>query len=310
MTVHRVRSTLARPRHSRWPRWVRSHSSGLSGARTASSARCRPPVRRCRRRPARHRLRPYRRALHSRQSRRLRHPGRIGRSAGVHHARSGTRRAQRGGAREGSSRRSGSGGGERGRGREQIRQVALSPRGRHREGRQARPHDHDGRPAGSALEAASDRRVLRRARSMDAGAGRPCVQGQPGDCRWNVAQTDYPERKEPAARVARGRKRRNPSRHRRWCSGRSSATSSGGLSTPPTLSSTGTYNAIAENTAVNGGRTAYVNALLPSIRKHKDAVGFAVAINGKMTAADAIPRQRCSKRCHGSCSNRTRLRRC
>jgi hypothetical protein len=29
-----------------------------------------------------------------------------------------------------------------------------------------------------------------------------------------------------------------------------------------------------------------VNALLPSIRKHKDAVGLAVAINGKMAAAD------------------------
>ena len=55
---------------------------------------------------------------------------------------------------------------------------------------------------------------------------------------------------------------------------------------PLSLSSTGTYNAIAENTAVNGGRTAYVNALLPSIRRHKDAVGLAVAINGKITAAD------------------------
>jgi hypothetical protein len=64
------------------------------------------------------------------------------------------------------------------------------------------------------------------------------------------------------------------------------AAGSAGLSTPDALSSTGTYNAIAENTAVNGGRTAYVNAVLPSIRRHKDAVGLAVAINGKMTAAD------------------------
>ena len=64
------------------------------------------------------------------------------------------------------------------------------------------------------------------------------------------------------------------------------ATSSVALSTPPILSSTGTYNAIAENKAVNGGRTAYVNALLPSIRKHTDAVGLAVVINGKMAAAD------------------------
>ena len=58
------------------------------------------------------------------------------------------------------------------------------------------------------------------------------------------------------------------------------------LSSAPTLSSTGTYNAIAENKAVDGGRTAYVDALLPSIRKHKDAIGLAVAINGNMTAAD------------------------
>ena len=52
------------------------------------------------------------------------------------------------------------------------------------------------------------------------------------------------------------------------------------------LSSTGTYNAIAENKALNDRRTAYVNALLPSIRKHKDAIGLAMAINGTMAAAD------------------------
>ena len=58
------------------------------------------------------------------------------------------------------------------------------------------------------------------------------------------------------------------------------------VASPQALSRTGTYNAIAENTAVNGGRTAYVNALLSSIRRHKDAVGLAVAINGRITAAD------------------------
>jgi hypothetical protein len=52
------------------------------------------------------------------------------------------------------------------------------------------------------------------------------------------------------------------------------------------LSSTRTYNAIAENSTLKGGRGAYVNALLPSLRKHKDAIGLAVAINGKVTAAD------------------------
>ena len=52
------------------------------------------------------------------------------------------------------------------------------------------------------------------------------------------------------------------------------------------LSTTGTYNAIAENKAVDTRRAAYVRALLPLIRKHKDAIGVAVAINGRMTAAD------------------------
>jgi hypothetical protein len=52
------------------------------------------------------------------------------------------------------------------------------------------------------------------------------------------------------------------------------------------LSSTGTYNAITENKALDGGRGAYVGALLPSLRKYKDAIGVAVAINGRITAAD------------------------
>ncbi len=52
------------------------------------------------------------------------------------------------------------------------------------------------------------------------------------------------------------------------------------------LSTTGTYNAIAEHRALSGGRGAYVTALLPSLRKYTDAIGLAVAINGRMTAAD------------------------
>jgi hypothetical protein len=55
---------------------------------------------------------------------------------------------------------------------------------------------------------------------------------------------------------------------------------------PPRLSSTGTYNAIAENKTVSTSRYAYVQALLPSIRKHTKAIGLAVAINGKVTSAD------------------------
>jgi hypothetical protein len=55
---------------------------------------------------------------------------------------------------------------------------------------------------------------------------------------------------------------------------------------PPRLSSTGTYNAIAENKTVSTSRDAYVKALLPTIRKHTNAIGLAVAINGKVTSAD------------------------
>jgi len=52
------------------------------------------------------------------------------------------------------------------------------------------------------------------------------------------------------------------------------------------LSTTGTYNAIAQNKTLSGSRGAYVEALLPALRKHKDAIGLAVAINGKVTSAD------------------------
>jgi len=52
------------------------------------------------------------------------------------------------------------------------------------------------------------------------------------------------------------------------------------------LSSTGTYNAIAENKTLSASRDAYVAALLPQIRKHPNAIGLAVAINGRVTSAD------------------------
>ena len=52
------------------------------------------------------------------------------------------------------------------------------------------------------------------------------------------------------------------------------------------LSATGTYNAIAQNKTISGGRDAYVAALLPQLQKHENAIGLAVAINGKVTSAD------------------------
>jgi hypothetical protein len=52
------------------------------------------------------------------------------------------------------------------------------------------------------------------------------------------------------------------------------------------FSTTGTYNAIAENKTLSANREAYMTALLPQIRKHSNAIGIAVAINGKVTSAD------------------------
>jgi hypothetical protein len=52
------------------------------------------------------------------------------------------------------------------------------------------------------------------------------------------------------------------------------------------LSSTGTYNAIAQHKTLSANRDAYVTALLPYVRRHADAIGLAVAINGKVTSAD------------------------
>jgi hypothetical protein len=54
----------------------------------------------------------------------------------------------------------------------------------------------------------------------------------------------------------------------------------------PRLSDTGTYNAIAENKTVSVNRDAYVKALLPSLGRHTNAIGIAVAVNGKVTSAD------------------------
>jgi hypothetical protein len=52
------------------------------------------------------------------------------------------------------------------------------------------------------------------------------------------------------------------------------------------LSSTGTYNAIAQHKTLSANRDVYVTALLPYVRRYSDALGLAVAINGKVTSAD------------------------
>jgi hypothetical protein len=53
-----------------------------------------------------------------------------------------------------------------------------------------------------------------------------------------------------------------------------------------TLSSSGTYNAIVENPALQGNRTAFVKTLLPKVQKDRGAIGIAVAINGEIVSAD------------------------
>jgi hypothetical protein len=52
------------------------------------------------------------------------------------------------------------------------------------------------------------------------------------------------------------------------------------------LSSTGTYNAIGENKTLSANRDAYVAALLPYVRRHPNAIGLAIGINGNVTSAD------------------------
>jgi hypothetical protein len=64
------------------------------------------------------------------------------------------------------------------------------------------------------------------------------------------------------------------------------ARSAGASFSGAALSTTGTYNAIAENKTLTSNRAAYVKALLPHLRKHKDALGLAVAVNGRVTSAD------------------------
>jgi hypothetical protein len=55
---------------------------------------------------------------------------------------------------------------------------------------------------------------------------------------------------------------------------------------PSAMSTTGTYNAIVENSALKNNRTTFVKALLPQVQKDKDAIGIAVAINGEIVSAD------------------------
>ena len=52
------------------------------------------------------------------------------------------------------------------------------------------------------------------------------------------------------------------------------------------FSSTGTYDGIVSNPAIGASRAAYVDALLPTIEKSRDALGIVVAIDGKIQAAD------------------------
>ena len=52
------------------------------------------------------------------------------------------------------------------------------------------------------------------------------------------------------------------------------------------LSTTGTYNAIVQNSEIRAERADYVNSLLPQLEKRSDLVGIVVAINGEFTAAD------------------------
>jgi ARG/rhodanese/phosphatase superfamily protein len=70
-----------------------------------------------------------------------------------------------------------------------------------------------------------------------------------------------------------------------------------------TLSSTGTYNAIAENKTLSTNRDAYVTALLPQIRKHPNAIGLAIAINGKVTSADVYASHALFQRLSGKLLN-------
>jgi hypothetical protein len=69
------------------------------------------------------------------------------------------------------------------------------------------------------------------------------------------------------------------------------------------LSSTGTYNAIGEQKTLNANREAYVTALLPYVRKYPNAIGLAIAINGKVTSADVYASAALFKRLSGKLLN-------
>ena len=288
MAVHRVRSTLLVLAHSRPSGWARWHSSGPSGARTASSARCRPPVRRCGRRPARHRLRPSPSKGPSLTTISPFTSSAAHRTIGEAYITLDQGLA----ARSVEVREQGAAAGQ-----DQAAVNAVEV-----ENKSAKwlfLHTGDIIKGGK-----QDRTimtdVLLAPHSKPQAIEAFCVEHG----RWAPAQDGLAFKANPGIVAGTSLKRTIQSeknQQRVWqevarAEGRAvtvaraqasaDATSSVALSTPPILSSTGTYNAIAENKAVNGGRTAYVNALLPSIRKHTDAVGLAVVINGKMAAAD------------------------
>lgn len=53
-----------------------------------------------------------------------------------------------------------------------------------------------------------------------------------------------------------------------------------------TLSASGTYSAIVDNEKLKAQRTDYVDALLPRVAAHDDAIGIVVAIDGELVGAD------------------------
>jgi hypothetical protein len=66
------------------------------------------------------------------------------------------------------------------------------------------------------------------------------------------------------------------------------------------FSTTGTYNAIAENKTLSTNRDAYVAALLPQIKKQPNDADK-IAINGTVTSADVYASSALFQRCRESC---------
>ena len=54
----------------------------------------------------------------------------------------------------------------------------------------------------------------------------------------------------------------------------------------PSLSDSGTYSAIVDNETLKAKRADYVDALLPQVVAHVDAIGVVVAIDGELVGAD------------------------